>query len=246
MRKILLSVSALFAFGLTASAQVFSWEHDSMTVATTGNTPPSGQTYDNYAITFSNYMVNETSSPLTLQWQFIDADFPDTDWHIYSICDNVLCYYENDPAIANFSAKTTDAIPVGDKGLFKLQVAVPVEAANGTGIVRARAYNIEQSDTSVYIINKTPVGVNTVKIDDNRVSIFPNPGTANATVNVFVNKALNAKEFVVVNVLGAQVAHQAIKGEVSTLATANLAQGNYLIKILDKSGNVITTRKWAK
>jgi len=30
------------------------------------------------------------------------------------------------------------------------------------------------------------------------------------------------------------------------MTTANLAQGNYLIKILDQSGNVITTRKWAK
>lgn len=246
MRKILLSISALFAFGLTASAQVFSWEHPSMNESTTGNTPPAGQTYDNYAITFSNYMVNETTSPLTLQWQFIDADFPDTQWHIFSICDNVLCYYENDPAIATFSAKTSAPIDPNDKGLFKLQVGVPVEAANGTGIVRARAYNIEQSDTSVYIITKTPVGINSVKIDDNRVSVFPNPGTANTSVNIFVNKALNAKEFVVFNVLGAQVAQQPIKGEVSTMTTANLAQGNYLIKILDQSGNVITTRKWAK
>lgn len=246
MRKILLSISAVCAFGLTASAQVFSWEHDTIEVNTVGVTPPNGESFENYAITMTNHIVNETAAPIKVQWHFIDKDFPSAEWHIYSICDNVLCYYAGDPAVATFSTQMTDDIAPGTPGLFKLQVGVPVEAANGTGIVRARAFNLDQSDTTVFIINKTPVGINAIKIDDNRVSIFPNPGTATASVNIFVNKALNAKEFVVVNVLGAQVARQAINGEVSAITTANLAQGNYLIKILDQSGNVITTRKWAK
>lgn len=246
MRKILLSISALCAFGLTASAQTFSWEHDTMNVSTSGATPPSGQTYENYAITITNHIVNETAAPIKVQWHFIDKTFPSAEWHIYSICDNVLCYYAGDPAVATFSTQMTDDIAPGTPGLFKLQVGVPVEAANGTGIVRARAFNLDQSDTTVFVIKKTPVGINTVKIDDNRVSIFPNPGTENNSVNIFINRDLNAKQFVVVNVLGAQVAQYTISGEVSTIPTANLAQGNYLIKILDQSGNVITTRKWAK
>jgi len=247
MKKILLSFSLATAVGFTANAQAtFTLEHKEMSESTLGADPSSSK--DDNSITFYNHVQNTSGSPITnLKWSIAEVDFP-FGWSVWTICDNNICYPQNqvNQIIAGNLEVDFFTIDADTNSLLKPQIWVPTSGDNGTGVLKIRVFDPNHSDTAIYMVNKTPVGVNTVKIDDNRVAIFPNPGTANAMVNVFVNKALNAKEFVVVNVLGAQVAHQAIKGEVSTLATANLAQGNYLIKILDQSGNVITTRKWAK
>lgn len=247
MKKVLLSFALATVAGLTAKAQVnFTLEHKEMTETTLGADPSSNK--DVNSITFYNHVQNTSSSAITdLKWSVAEVDFPFA-WSVWTICDNYTCYINNEvnQIITGNLVKDFNAIDPNTDALLKPQIWVPTSGGDGMGVLKIRVFDATHSDTAIFIVNKTPVGVNTVKIDDNRVSVYPNPGTANATVNVFVNKALNAKEFVVVNVLGAQVAHQAIKGEVSTLATANLAQGNYLIKILDQSGNVITTRKWAK
>ncbi len=247
MKKVLLSFALATVAGLTANAQAnFTLEHKEMSETTVGADPSSSK--DDNSITFYNHVQNTSASAITdLKWSVAEVDFP-FGWSVWTICDNNICYVQSEvnQIIAGNLVKDFNVIDPNTNALLKPQIWVPSSADNGVGILKLRVFNPNHSDTAIYMVTKNPVGVNTVKIDDNRVSIYPNPGTANATVNVFVNKALNAKEFVVVNVLGAQVAHQAIKGEVSTLATANLAQGNYLIKILDQSGKVITTRKWAK
>lgn len=247
MKKVLLSFALATVAGLTANAQVnFALEHKEMSETTVGADPASSK--DDNSITFYNHVQNISANAITdLKWSVAEVDFP-FGWSVWTICDNNICYPQSEvnQIIAGNLVKDFSVIDADTNGLLKPQIWVPTSADNGVGVLKIRVFDPNHSDTAIYMINKTPVGINGIKIDDNRVSIFPNPGTANATVNIFVNKALNAKEFVVVNILGAQVAHQAINGEVSTLSTANLAQGNYLIKILDQSGNVITTRKWAK
>lgn len=244
MKKIILSIAVLIGAQYVSNAQVFQLEHDTLIENTEGSTPPGSETYDDYAITMTNYFKNLTTSPLMLSWQLYSREFPDNNWFVYSLCDNQICYYNGQPTIESAVVAQTNPIAVNDKGLFKLQVAVPVSAANGQGVVKARVFNLEQSDTAIFIINKTPVGINTIRVNDNRVSLFPNPGTTD--LNVFVNQELNARELAVYNILGSKVATVKVQGEVSTVKTANFATGNYFVKVLGQNGEVITSRKWMK
>lgn len=245
MKKILLTVSIGLLGSFAASAQSFEILHDTMTKTTVG-TP--GVDATNEAIYFHDSVKNVTATDLEdVKWRIIESNLP-LGWYIFTFCDNVFCRStaEVNNHLNNTSQIETFApIAPGTSALLEPSVVVPQSADDGTGIIKVRVFTDSQTDTAVFIINKTPVGINQVKMNDSRVSLFPNP-SAGQNLNVFINKDLGAKSVAIYNVLGAQVAQQSITREVSNVATAHLANGHYLVKVLDQNGLVITTRKWVK
>lgn len=251
MKKlILLSTLSIASFGL-ASAQDFEFDDNVITVVTDGVDLQNGEDRNN-AVTILNHFNNLKSGVLSgAKWQIVEAFdntvAPHLDWDVHSFCDNNLCYYGTGLIVAGSNPVAYNEFDFGDiveggRSDFKMQILVPKATADGTsGVVKVRAWTPNQDDTATFIATKSTTGINVLKLNDNRVSIFPNP--SNGDFRIFVNKDLGANEVVVYNVLGAQVGRYAVKSEITDINNADLAAGNYLVKVLDTKGAAIATRK---
>lgn len=245
MKKIILGAAfAVCAYG-SANAQDFELMHGSKELQTQGENASEGD-YLSASVKFYDTVTNLTNAPLELDWRIVEANLPFS-WFISGVCDNIECrptsvinaHLANPNAVESFN--TIEA-----NGWSQLQtyVYVPVNGDNGTGTVKIRVFNDNHSDTSTFVVLKNGTSVNTIKLNDNRVSLFPNPG--NGDMKVYVNKELNARELAVYNILGSKVATVNIQDEISSVNTANFAAGNYFVKIIGQNGEVITSRKWMK
>ncbi len=245
MTRITLSLSLFLILLVTAAgAQEFTFRTDTLIENTHGKTPPNGSGWDNYTINMYNYALNETQAPLLIQWQILEQNYPNG-WATYGFCDNATCRSEGSAAITSAAVQSSLPIPVGDSCLLEPRVKVPVEAANGTGIIRVRVFTNSQADTITYIINKTATGINTIALNDTRVMLYPNPATEE--LSVYTDKSLNAAYADVYSIGGARMAHYPVAGrEVTVLNTNTLATGLYLVKILDNNGAVLTTRTFGR
>ncbi|MNT03203.1 hypothetical protein D3C72_1377250 [compost metagenome] len=129
--------------------------------------------------------------------------------------------------------------------MFEPAFKIPTTADNGVGTLKVRVYNNAQSDTGIFIVTKTPTGINTIKVNDNRVTVYPNPAIQD-DVTIFVNKDLKAKYTKVYNVIGAEVAVANINGELAQINTAAFAKGTYIVQVVAADGSLVATRKLIK
>ncbi len=235
----------LFGFG-TTNAQDFQLMHKFEEVTTQGETATGGDLIS-ASVHFYDTVTNLTNVPLHLKWRIIQADYPTFGWAISGICDNIECRSVTsiNAHLANPNFVDTFSV-IGPNGWSQLQTYVYVteNADDGIGTVKVRVFNDNHSDTTTFVVIKTGTSINTIKLNDNRVSLFPNPGAGD--MKVFVNKELNARELVVYNVIGTKVASVSVEGEISTVNSANFASGNYFVKVIGQNGEVITSRKWLK
>lgn len=247
MFKKLLTIATIVVAGSTVPAfaqdySVFANPVDS----TTGGTPVKTPEMEGYPyIELANHLTNITQSPVVIKWKVISVQIP-SDWKVVGICDNNTCY--SDDAVINGVSEPppTQAIVPGGQSLFDLRMYAPYTASNGTGTVKIRTNTLSQVDTLIFIVNKTPTGISIIQADDKRVSLYPNPATNN--LHIVADKALNAKSISIVSINGAQAMNIAVKAgtETTDVNINSLATGNYMVRINDASGNVITTRKFVK
>ncbi|HRP90227.1 MAG TPA: T9SS type A sorting domain-containing protein [Edaphocola sp.] len=245
MKKILLSIIAL-GFTYFANAQ-YVLKHDTMSTTTQGTDP--AMNADEAAIYFKNYVINTGNDTLTdVKWRIIENNLP-FGWYLYTFCDNVFCRSQaevlshlNNPN----QVETMDPIFPNDTlgALLEPAIVVSNTGDNGTGIVKVRVFNSNQSDTAVYIVQKTNVGVNGIVLDDNKLSLFPNPG--GKELNVFVNNSLIAKSIKVFNVLGQQIVNTKVNAEIIKINTSNFAAGNYTLVVEGQNGAILASRSWTK
>ena len=250
MKKlILLSTLSIASFGI-ATAQDFEFDDHVITVVTDGVDLQNGEDRNN-AVTILNHFNNIKTGVLSgAKWQIIEAfdntAAPHIDWDVHSFCDNNLCYYGAGLVVTGSNPVTYNEFDFGDiaeggRSDFKMQILVPKATADGTsGVVKVRAWTANQSDTATFIATKSTTSINVLKLNDNRVSIFPNP--SNGAFKVYVNKELGAKEVVVYNLLGAQLGSYAVNGEITDINNGNLASGSYLVKVVDAQGTAVATR----
>ncbi|WP_129020732.1 T9SS type A sorting domain-containing protein [Edaphocola flava] len=243
MKKVFTLLCAGFGIGLTsASAQVFELARPTMTASTPGY---AGSNWDDGAVKLINYVRNLGAAPITdLKWQIVEKNFPFA-WTLYTFCDNETCLTEGQIPQYITSPKTFQPIAVGDSSLFEPAFKIPTTADNGVGTLKVRVYNNAQSDTGIFIVTKTPTGINTIKVNDNRVTVYPNPAVQD-DVTIFVNKDLKAKYTKVYNVIGAEVAVANINGELAQINTAAFAKGTYIVQVVAADGSLVATRKLIK
>lgn len=245
MKKIFL-LTAL-SVGLVAGrteAQVFSFDQTTTTGTTAG--AGAGANWDDDAIELVNHVNNlSQTTPITdLQWQIVqNLDNSTTPgWFMYSFCDNFFC------DIAPNIPQTRQFLPIAERHYsdLKIKVAVPDSSPNGMqGVIKVRVWNAAQDDTAIYVATKGVTGVSVIKMNDNRVSIYPNPSVS-GQVTVFANSSLKARALNVYNILGARVATHQLGGEVSLINVANYASGTYFFTLLDANGAILTSRKFVK
>lgn len=247
IRRILFLGLILGGLSTAANAQAdFTLTTDTITVDTTGSTPPAGETWDNYTINIFNYAHNKTSQPLIINWRIFQKTIP-IGWFINGFCDNISCRPGTHTAIVNGTPQESNPVAPGDSTQLEPRVAVPVEADNGTAIIRVELKTNNTTDTATYIINKhSTTGITVISVKDTRVAIYPNPAAND--LMVFADKSLNAARVSIVNITGAQLMTQTLeKGtEVTNMNVSSLAAGMYFVKIIDERGATVTTRKFSK
>lgn len=226
---------ALFAGGSTY-AQSISVQHDTVTLSGAGSQEA------------SNYIINNTTTPVILEWKVISTNFP-SDWIANTgVCDNNTCVsgsvlltttYETSPYAASIT-----------NGMFKLQIDLATASGTtttGTHYIRVRINNkFASTDTAIqtYIVTKTTTSVKVVKSTGD-VTMYPNPATT--ALNLVYEASADIKNIAVYNIIGKQVNMFRVGGNTSaSLNVENLSAGIYFVRLMNSNGEVVATRKFTK
>ena len=254
---------SLIGFGLligsfSASAQQFTFEKDTFKMCSDAGTAPHtypyqiGDNWDN--VEMHNYIINVSNDTFVYKWKVILSEtiLPDG-WTFFGFCDNQICRSPFLPWVTTGEEQTSNPLypgtiaPANNRD-FKALICAPSDKPNGTAIIRIRvAVANGQVDTATFMFTKpcNPTSVHDLLTSaDTRVALYPNP--AADRLNVFVDKELNASKIHVFNILGSKQMVQPITKEVTALDINALAPGMYVVRLEDKNGKLITTRKFAK
>ena len=99
----------------------------------------------------------------------------------------------------------------------------------GTSFFTRRGNGKEVYRTSV------PVSVPSLSIENNNISVFPNPADNNITISSRVNEK---KEISIYDCIGNKILSKETTSESETISISNLASGFYFVKIKNKTGKV--------
>lgn len=242
LKKIFITATMLCGFAAISNAQSYSFP-----VGNTADSTTQGSVDDvELDLKPKNITASET---FKLKWTVISVALPDATWKFTSLCDNVTCQYNSqDNQLMNQPYTSGDVAP-GSTALFRCGFNVPVTATNGQGIVKVKVEKLlgDQVDTMTFRLTKTPTGISVIKMNDNRVSVYPNPASNN-NIEVYADKALNASKISLINIAGQVVMTSAVSKatEITNLNIHALSKGTYLVKLTDNNGKSITTRKFIK
>lgn len=234
----LLSLAGALLAGSSTYAQSIDVQHDTVTISGAGFHEA------------SNYLINTTTSAVTVEWKVIATNFP-SDWIANTgICDNNTCIsgaglwpagtlYETVP----YAASTTN-------GMFKMQIDLATASGTttpGTHFLRVRLNNkFAPSDTAIqtYIVTKTTTSVKVVKsVGD--ITMYPNPATS--ALNLVFDANADIKNIAIYNIIGKQVNMFRVGGSTSaSLNVENLSDGIYFVRLMNSNGEVVATRKFTK
>jgi hypothetical protein len=188
--------------------------------------------------------INTSSAPVTIKWKMISNHF-DAGWSLDGACDNVDCKTSSTPGLldgtGNFS---TFPITVGDNCDFKLGFNESGAASN------TKAYAVLEltstggpTKNAVFIAYKNGAGITTATIQENEISIFPNP--AQNYIDVLYSPFSDVNTIAIYNIIGKVVSVYKVTDKSSARCefNADMPSGIYLVRIADSKGKVIATRK---
>lgn len=231
MNKLLL-FALLVLFSFRGIAQSFTIPHDTVTAVTS----TSQNMYNN--------ITNVSSAPISVSWRVTAHDFP-ADWQAsFAVCDNKLCYYNvNGSLMSDFGGglpKTTN--PIDPNQTANFYVLPDVTNANpGTHYVGIDMSDGLYSKVSWYIISKWATGVTTVNPAIDGFSAYPNPATGDITVFHLGNNTIKHVELY--DLSGKKMAQYKAGENTTKIDLAALANGFYLIKLVDDKGHLVGSLK---
>lgn len=187
--------------------------------------------------------TNSTSSPITVYWRMVYLH-KDAGWTLDGACDNFVCKVESDPGLVDGSAVfPTNPIAVGGNCDFKVSFLGDA-AANGTKAVTTLEFiSGSTSDSATFVAYKTGAGISSSLLQNNEISIFPNP--ASNYIDVIYSPTSDVKSITVYNLIGKIVNVYKVTNKNSARCefNADMPSGIYFVRIADSKGNVIATRK---
>lgn len=236
--KKLLPIFAFAALPCTVHAQNFSFMYDTSSAYTSG--------YDEDFIAIENTLQNTSTESFTFDWRMLnpEVELP-AGWGYNGFCDNITCYT---PASTPnpFSGATLTSLPVAGRETspFKLQMDIPVSAADGLVIFEFEAKTAEHTDTAYFLVQKTPTGISTTTITENQMRVYPNPSSSQ--VQVYIDALVHVRDLILYDVTGKQIAVKPILSEVTTIDISTLAAGQYILQAVDSEGNILGLRRLIK
>lgn len=119
---------------------------------------------------------------------------------------------------------------------------IPHTAYGNWKVGKLTVDDIFSGDFAIASIDKTHLGVGENSLDAKKMFVSPNP--ANNIVKIFTNT--EASEVLIINSLGQTVDSCRISGKETTISIEDFPAGIYIIKLLDKNKNIISTEKLVK
>lgn len=256
LKRILSMVTATLVLFNMASAQDFQFTFDNPVHDTTGGTEVfSSESFghDNYGL--RNFVKNISDDTFAIDWKYIDRDntvdtsneFTITDaWFVTGICDNINCRAEFGEWYWG-AIETSAPFGPGEQMLIEIDIYAPKTSKDTTRTFKVELKSPNQTDTAIFVLTKVQgLGVSVFAVNDKKVSVFPNPLTPGAKLNVFVNESLNAKTIEVYNVIGQKQLSVPVNKETESIDVNRLAKGLYIVKVADEQGRILASRKFSK
>lgn len=232
----------------------FTVNADTISATTTGTQDPAADLDEGLwdYVEMDNGLVSTSAADMKFGWIYLinESTIP-AGWAITGFCDNKNCRssetnHVKAPWALGEDEQESNNVTASGTAPLQLHLAAPMSAANGQAIVKFQIRTLDQTDTITFILNKQPTGLSVINQNDARIAVYPNP--ANDNITVFTDKSLNAKSISVYNILGRKVLSTDINvgAEITKLNINDLAAGNYMIRVTNDKGNVITSRKLTK
>ena len=219
MKKILISLIALFAIGMECSAQTFSVAGDVEALST-------GET-----VSFKLHVAGVTAMTSTHFEIVLPSSFS-----VNAVKKNSTlwdCTLSREGGVVGAISSSDDAF-TGEGDLFTVEVTVPAETALGTYPVTINNIRVNGNDiTSTVEFNIVVVNVHTVILDETSTDA---PEAANG-VNVLVNRTINANEWSTICLPFAMTENQCKAAFGNDVQLANFTSWS---SEEDNDGNIIT------
>ncbi|HYD21922.1 MAG TPA: T9SS type A sorting domain-containing protein [Flavipsychrobacter sp.] len=239
MKRLILGLSALIAFGFTAvnayAQSTFSTPHD--TVAATFN----GSTID------LHNDITAIGSPSQIYWKSAGTNFP-ASWSTnssVSVCDNNTCLNNQNNNMLNGSEYLSAFYQPGVPGLFKASFDLTT-GVSGTYYVNYLLRDSASGDTKTitFVVTKFPTSAGSLSKNNDEVTLYPNPATDDLNVVFGANDGV--KNIAVYNVIGKAIVVYKVAGNSAKMDISRLPNGVYFLRLSDAKGQVVSTKRFTK
>ncbi len=234
--------SLLFLAGALSSASTL----QAQTFETDGGDTVRAVIYKNMEL--HNNITNKSSADIKIEWKVVGHNFPSS-WSSdinLGICDNALCRQNIGNQLLNGTVFTSGDYAPNVKGDFHvLMIGYDASTiADGSYYITV---NLKEQGGSydknvTFIFTKWATNVGNVHQSADRVAVYPNP--ANNYINVDFGKYDNINKVSIYNLVGKNVGNYNVSGNSAKLNIEKIPTGVYFIRLSDKSGNIVTTRRF--
>ncbi|MCF8239000.1 MAG: T9SS type A sorting domain-containing protein [Saprospiraceae bacterium] len=172
------------------------------------------------------------STPLTLRWNIINISSP-KEWTAY-VCLGIACYPPG-----QYTGLTT--IQPGETIAIQGHFFTNLFCGEGSFDVTFTDESINQVVATGTFQFECMASSTSNPTSANAVSIFPNP----AVTWFSLSENIQASRVEVYNIIGKQIAQYSYQSS-GRYDISNLAGGMYLVRVIDKQGRVVTTKRLTK
>ena len=232
----LLLAAGLFVAVSTAQAQSFETEADTVRATIYKN------------LDLHNNITNKTMANIKIDWKVVSHNFP-ASWSGSSqlgICDNSLCRGNDGNQLLKGDLFTSDDYVPNVKGDFHFQMigydASTVVPGTYYVTVSLKENGGTFEDSITFEFSKWTTSVNSINQSSDGVLVYPNP--ARNVINVQFGKHKNINSVSIYNLVGRQMANYSVSGNDAKLNIEKIPTGVYFIRLSDKNGNIVTTRRF--
>ena len=232
MKKILLSIVAIYTWSFNLHAQSYSTQWGD---SSTGWHQSSGGEFNVH-----NNILNNLPDPIWIKWRIVDHDIT-PGWLFKGVCDNRLCYGEDAPGLLDGTASQV-SFPYLFNQPGDLHAIFNGDAApnNSAAWIQILAEDTTNNDvkTLTFIGRKGPLGIQHVSAVIG-INLYPNPAGSQAFL--FCDAQIDLRNVQIIDFSGRVISTHNATGSVTKLSLEELSPGMYCVRLNGKDGKTFTT-----
>ncbi len=239
MKKILLAIIPIMAFGLMANAQIITYSYGA-------DTAYYGLKADNVEHKAKFKLTNATPTPVTFEWRVVSVDTPGIGWASAGMCDWFNCYaFDNTLHSIVMEADTSHEMYV----YMKRRLGNTIEGCSDV-LVEYREVGQPFKRThlrhsSGFDLNCWPTATRDLsKIE--MVDVYPNPTTNILNLNM---RNKDVKIVQLSNLIGKQIQRVNVSnsnGSIHQLSLQALPKGIYILQYRNEAGKILGVSRITK
>jgi len=179
---------------------------------------------------------NNTFDELNLTWTRTERLLP-SGWES-AICDNIRCW------LPNISSRP---FTIASRDTFSFIIHLyPNRAAGDSAIIDLVVTNdddpTDMTELTVTFKNEKLTSTDEVNVDPSLIQFNPNPAFDHTTLQ---DESLRVQQAQIYSISGARLDVQQVQHK-TQIQTGNLNAGNYIVRLYDKEGRLITSKRLQK